>query len=302
MTLLVALVTFANVVGVRQATWIVNVMTVAKVLPLALLIVLGLPQVERAVLQTQVVATPDWTQAILLLVFAYGGFEAALIPAGEVKDPRRDMGFALLTSLGIIATVYMLVQLVVVGVVPNAAGAKAPIAAAFGAIVGPSGVLLASLAAVLSISGWTMGNILASPRVLFSMADRGVLPRVLARVHEHYRTPHVAIVVYALLALAFGLGGTFAGNAMLAAIVRLVYYGLTCAALFVFRRRSREAARLPSAGRGRGGADRPRLLRVAALHPHLRPGLGPGGHDRGRPALLLFPRPSAARPPGFPRG
>lgn len=250
MTLLVGLVTVANVVGVRQATWIVNVMTVAKVLPLAFLIVLGLPQVERAVLQTQVVATPDWTQAILLLVFAYGGFEAALIPAGEVKDPRRDMGFALLTSLGIIATVYMLVQLVVVGVVPHAAGAKAPIAAAFGEIVGPTGVLLASLAAVLSISGWTMGNILASPRVLFSMADRGVLPRALARVHEHYRTPHVAIVVYALLALAFGLGGTFAGNAMLAAIVRLVYYGLTCAALFVFRRRGAEAPgfSLPAAG------------------------------------------------------
>ena len=143
-------------------------------------------------------------ESVVGAVFLDGGFEAALIPAGEVKDPRRDTAIALLTSLAIIAAVYMLVQLVVVGVVPHAAGAKAPIAAAFGRIVGPVGVLLASLAAVLSISGWTMGNILASPRVLSSMADRGVLPRALARVHEHYRTPHVAIVVYALLALAFG--------------------------------------------------------------------------------------------------
>jgi amino acid transporter len=244
MLLVVGVVTVINVLGVRQATC-----TVAKLLPLFFLIALGLPQVQREVLATQLVATPNWTEAVLLLVFAYGGFEAALIPAGEARDPRRDTGFALLTALAVIATVYMLVQLVVVGVVPRAALAKAPIADAFGILLGPAGVVFASVAAMLSVYGWTMGNVLASPRVLFSMAERGALPAFLARVHPRFQTPHVAIVVYAACVLALALGGTFVGNAVLAAIVRLVYYALTCAALPIFRRRNLEPPgfRLPGA-------------------------------------------------------
>jgi amino acid transporter len=240
MLLVGAVVTVINVIGVRQATWTVNLFTVAKLLPLFLLIGLGLPHVRQEVLQTQTAAAPDWTQAVLLLVFAYGGFEAALIPAGEARDPRRDTGFALLTALAVIATVYMLVQLVVVGVVPQAAQAKAPIAAAFGVLLGPAGVIFASVAAMLSVYGWTMGNVLASPRVLYSMAERGALPGFLARVHPRFQTPHVAIVVYVVCVLALALGGTFAGNAVLAAIVRLVYYALTCLALPIFRSRKME--------------------------------------------------------------
>jgi basic amino acid/polyamine antiporter, APA family len=100
---------------------------------------------------------------------------------------------------------------------------------------------------MLSVYGWTVGSVLQSPRLFFSMAERGELPAALARVHPRFRTPHVAIAVYSLLALGCGLWGTFAGNAVLAAIVRLAYYGLTCAALLVFRRRGGQAPgfRLP---------------------------------------------------------
>jgi amino acid transporter len=240
MATLVALVTFINVIGVRQATWAVDVFTLAKLLPIVLLILLGVGHVRSWILETQAVAVPDWTQAILLLVFAYGGFESALIPAGEARDPRRDTGAALLVALGLVAAVYMLVQLVVVGVVPHAAAAEAPIAAAFGALLGPPGVALASVAAMVSVYGWATGAFLQSPRVLFSMAERGDLPRGVALVHARFRTPHVAILAYALPSLAFGLLGGFAWNAKLAAIVRLFYYALTCMSLPVLRRRSLE--------------------------------------------------------------
>ena len=235
---LVGLITVVNVVGVRQATWAVDAFTLAKLLPLVLLILLGAGHVRGDTLAGQNVATPDWTQAILLLVFAYGGFEAALIPAGEARDPRRDTGFALLAGLGTVAAVYMLVQLVVVGVVPHAAHAPAAIAAAFGVLLGPPGVVLASVAAMVSVAGWTTGAVLQSPRVLYSMAERGELPAVLGRVHPRFHTPDLAIVTFALVSLAFGLAGGFAWNATLAAIVRLIYYGLTCVALLVFRRRA----------------------------------------------------------------
>lgn len=237
MCVVAGLATLLNVIGVKQGARTTDVFAVAKLLPLALLILLGLPRLSSAVLATQAVAAPDWTQAVLLLVFAYGGFEAALIPAGEMKDPRRDSAFALLAALGIIATVYLLVQLAVVGVVPQAGTVKAPVAAAFGLLVGAFGVTLASVAAMVSTYGWTVGAVLASPRILYSMADRGELPRLLARVHPRFRTPDAAIYAFTLAGLAFGITGGFAANATLSAIVRLVTYAMVCGSLLVFRRR-----------------------------------------------------------------
>jgi len=251
MALLLGFITIINLRGVRPATWTIDFFTLAKLAPLALLIGLGLPRVSAASLATQHVANPDWTQAILLLVFAYGGFEAPLIPAGEAQNPRRDTAFALLTALAVIAAVYCLVQLVVIGVVPGVAGMKAPVAAAFRALLGPAGVTIASLAAMVSIYGYTTGTVLQSPRVLFAMAERGELPRVFARIHPDFLTPDVAIVTYAALAFVLAAWGSFEWNATLSAIVRLLTYGLTCAALLVLRsRRAGEAPgfRLPAAG------------------------------------------------------
>jgi APA family basic amino acid/polyamine antiporter len=256
MTALVAVVAGINLIGVRQATWTVDAFTIAKLLPLALLGVMGLAYVDGAVLASQAVAEPQWTHAVLLLMFAYGGFEAPLIPAGEARNPRRDTAFALLTALAVIATVYCVVQLVVVGLVPEVAGVKAPVAAAFGVLLGGPGVVLASIAAMVSIYGYTTGTTLQSPRVLFSMAERGELPAVFARVHERFRTPHVSILAYAVLALGLALYGSFTWNATLSAIVRLLTYGLTCVALLVFRRRP---------GMGEPGFRVPGALVVAPL-------------------------------------
>jgi basic amino acid/polyamine antiporter, APA family len=242
MVAMMAVLTVINLIGVRQATWTVDVFTAAKLAPLVLLVLLGLPRLRPEVLATQAVAEPDWTGAILLLMFAYGGFEAPLIPAGEAKDPRRDTAFALLAGLGVIAAVYTLVQLVIVGMVPHLAGTKAPVAAAFGALLGPVGVPLAALAAMVSVWGYSTGSVLQSPRVLYSMAERHELPPFLASVHGRFQTPHVAIVVFAALTTAVAVYGTFEATATLSAIVRLVTYGLTCAALPMLRlRRPNEA-------------------------------------------------------------
>lgn len=248
-TVVLGLITAINVLGVRQATWAVDLLTVGKLLPLALLVVLGLPRVSAAVLATQTVERADWTGAILLLVFAYGGFDTPLIVAGEVRRPRRDSAFALIVGMAVIAAVYMLVQFVVVGVVPAVAGTKAPLAAAFDRLVGRPGVLLITIGALVSTYGLTTGSVLAAPRLLFSMAQRGELPAILGRVHPRFRTPDVAILTYAAVTLGFALYGGFTWNATVSAIVRLVTYGVICAALLVFRRRGGEEPgfRLPGA-------------------------------------------------------
>ena len=241
MTAAVALVTGINVVGVRQGAWTVNVFTVAKLLPLLLLVALGALGLDRAVLATQVVAAPDWTEAVLLLVFAYGGFEAAMSAAGETRRPREDTAFALVLAMLAITAVYAATQLAVVGLLPDAAASKAPVADAL-AVAMPGGLVLGSVAAVISTYGWLTGFALLVPRVPYAMAERGELPAVLGRVHAGFRTPHVSIVLCSVVILALGLYGSFAATATLSAISRLIVYGVTCAGLFALRRPGAPAA------------------------------------------------------------
>jgi amino acid transporter len=243
-----SIATAINVRGVRQASWTVNLFTVAKLLPLALLVLLGVWMVRPEVLEAQRVARPDWTEAVLLLVFAYGGFESGVVAAGEVREPRRDTAFALVVAMGVVTVVYTLVQLVIVGVLPAAARSTAPVADALGRVLGGGGVLVGALAVVVSVYGWMAGFALMTPRILLAMAQRGEMPAVLARVHPDRRTPHPAIVANSLVALALALFATFAQMATLAAVVRLGIYAATCATLIALRRRAVAAPgfRLPA--------------------------------------------------------
>jgi amino acid transporter len=249
MLAVILLVTLTNVRGVALAAWTVDVFTVAKLAPLALLVALGLPQISREVLATQAVDEPRWTDAVLLMIFLYGGFESAVISASETRDPRRHTAFALLAALGVVTVTYVLVQLVVVGVVAHAAGVATPVAAALSAVAGPLGGILGSLAALVSGYGWLTGFALMTPRILWAMGERGELPPGFAAVHPRYRTPHLAVIVNSALAFALAAYGSFAGTAILSVVTRLLIFALTCAALPALRRqRPGEAAgfRLPA--------------------------------------------------------
>ena len=237
MTGAMALATAINVTGVRMAAWTTNVFTVAKLLPLVLLIALGLPQLRSDVLASQVVERPDWIQAVLLLVFAYGGFESMVIAASESRDPRKDTGPALIAAGLIVTLVYCLLQVVIVGVLPEAGRTTTPVASALREVLGTSGATLGSVAVVLSVYGWLTGFTLMMPRVLYSMATRHELPSVLGRVHPRFRTPHVAIIANAIIALAMSLYSSFAQAATFAAIARLAVFASTCAALIALKRR-----------------------------------------------------------------
>ena len=243
------IITVINLIGVKEASWAIDVFTVGKLLPLGLLVVFGLPLVSSDVIQTQAVAVPQWREAILFLIFAFGGFESPLMSAGEAKEARKDTGFALLVALAVIATVYISVQYVTIGLVPNVRDEKAPIAAAFSVIWGPGGAVFASIAVMISVWGYLTGNGLQAPRLLYSIASRGELPAALARVHPRFLTPHVAIVIYSIAASTLAIVGTFEGNAVLSAIVRLIVWAMVCVALWVFRRdRGPAQFRVPLAG------------------------------------------------------
>lgn len=239
------LVTAVNLVGVRQAAWTVNAFTIAKLLPLLLVIVLGLVHFAPDVAAGQEVAEPKWTDAILLLVFGYGGFESAVVAGSESRDPKRDTAFALITAMLAITVIYCLIQVAVIGVLPNAASSKAPIADTLAVLLGPVGLTLGSVAVIVSVYGWLTGFSLMSPRIFYSMAERGELPELLARVHPGWRTPYVAIIVNSVIGLGLGLAGSFGQLATFGAIVRLGIYIATCAALIKLRKRGGEAFLVP---------------------------------------------------------
>jgi len=238
MTIAMAIVTAINVTGVRMATWTTNVFTVAKLLPLLVLVAIGLPQIHGAILASQTVEDPDWREAVLLMVFAYGGFESMLIAASETRNPRRDTAYALIAAGTIVTLLYCLLQTVIVGVLPEAGHVTTPVASALRELLGPSGATLGSAAVVLSVYGWLTGFTLMMPRILYSMARHGELPVVFGRVHPRFRTPHVAVVLNAVVALVMSIYSSFAEAATLAAIARLVVFAVTCAALIALRRTS----------------------------------------------------------------
>lgn len=252
LTLLIGILAVINLIGVRAGTRVSTSFTVAKLSSLALVVVAGmiyLIATHRIVPGPGPVPAPNnWARAIVLLIFAYGGFEAALVSAGEAKDPKRDMPFGLFTALIICAVIYGLIQWVVVGVLPDPGHSERPLADVARIVIGHGGAAVIALGALFSIYGYLSGNMLATPRITFALAERGDFPSFFGLIHSRFRTPYFSIFVFALLVWALALFGSFAGNATLSAGSRLFYYGAICAALPVLRRKQGNAAQVQIPG------------------------------------------------------
>lgn len=248
LALLVGVLALINLRGVRIGTGVSTTFTAAKLASLGVVVVAG----AAYLLTTHPVASPaaiapvgkGWAQAMVLLVFAYGGFEAALISAGEARNPRSDMPFGLFAALVICAVIYGLIQWIVVGVLPDPAHSERPLADVAQIVIGRGGAALIALGALCSIYGYLSGNMLAAPRITFALAERGDFPSWFAALHKRFHTPYFSIGIFALLVWMLALFGSFAGNATLSAGSRLFYYGVICAALPVLRRKQQAPALL----------------------------------------------------------
>jgi amino acid transporter len=223
-----------------------NAFTIAKLLPLLILIVAGswyLFSTHQAVAPRLVSASATtWLDTMLLLVFAYGGYETALTPMAEATNPRRDSAFAVLAAILCCVLVYALIQWVAVGVLPNLAASGRPLAEVARRVFGDWGAGLTTVAALVALYGYLSANMLGVPRITYAMAEGGDLPAVFASVHERFRTPHVSIVLFAFLTWALALAGSFAWNVTLSSVARLFYYAAVCISLVVLRRKQVEPA------------------------------------------------------------
>ena len=241
-----------NIRSVVSGTRVSNAFAIVKLTPLLLfgglgIVWLALGKAAPAVVPSDPSAS-GWLGILLLLMFAYGGFESALTPLAEAKDPRRDAPFALMLGLGLVTLIYLAAQVTVLATLSDPAATNRPLAVSARMMLGPTGAFLMSALAMLSVTGWLASNMLNVPRLTMAMADQSQLPRLFGRLHPRFRTPWFSILVFGAFSLFLALQAGLLQNLSLAAVSRLVTYGLVCAALVRLRQLEKNpSAEVPAA-------------------------------------------------------
>ena len=240
--------TAINVVGVKSGVRTAVFLAITKTLPLLIFIFAGFfyvsPGLARSVQATHPGHLGD---AVLLLLFAYAGFENTAAPAGEFKNPRRDVPFALIVQIVLVTLIYTAVQFVALGTLPGVASSQTPLADAAQRFLGRGGGLLMTVGGAISILGTNSNTVLSGPRYLWALAKDGFGPRILTDLHPRFRTPWIAVLAQTAIALPLAFTGSFEALATLSAVARLATYFGTALAVPVLRRKlaKEPAVRLP---------------------------------------------------------
>ena len=241
--LLIGHLALFNYFGVKMGKNLSNLFTIVKVGFLLAFVIAGVwalvarPEL-RVPLAMPAVSAKTWFETMLLLVYAYGGFEGALFVGGESTNPKRDTPMALLLALGVVCLIYTAVQYVTIATLPDAGISARPLADAAQRFIGSGGAAAIAMAALISGYGYLSANVLHAPRITYALAEQGDFPGFFGIVHSKYRTPYVSILVYAALVFVFALIGNFQWNALLSAASRLAIYGAMALAVPILRRRN----------------------------------------------------------------
>lgn len=225
--------------GVRLGAWTTDFFTVAKLIPIALIALAGLHALPAWRPETPPEGWRPLGAACFLAYFAYQGFETVPVPAGEARNPKRDVPFAVLAALGGSAVLYILVQVAALSLVPGLAASERPLADAAAALMGPWGGTLVTAGAVISMTGYVAGSALGGPRYLVALSEEGHLPKVLSSVHPRFGTPSASILWSTGTALAAALLLDFNGLVDFSNVVIGAQFLSTCAV--VLTRRARRA-------------------------------------------------------------
>ena len=238
-SLVVLLITVVNILGIRESATMTNIFTAGKLLPLFILAVVGLFFIQPANFSFSALPTySSFSSSILLLIYAFVGFEAATVLAGETKDPEKTVPFGTLTALGVVAVTFILIQTVCIGTVSGLATSERPLADAATVVLGGLGAAFITVGAIVSILGNLNVGVLGATRMLFAMSEQRDLPTVFEITSKKFKTPVIAILFTSFVILILTIQSSFLTALTIATITRLLVYATTCLALPIFRRRA----------------------------------------------------------------
>ena len=231
--------TYANLIGVKEGVRTMGVITLFKLTPILLLIVLGLQHVSGDTLFPDTMPTiDDLGGTTLLLIYAFVGFESVTIVSGESQNPKRNLPRALVMTVIATGILYFLIVLAYISVLPDAGASGATLIDVGRELMGPTGAVLITFAAFFSIGGNLSSIMLAVPRLTFALAEERLLPKWFGKIHEKYSTPSNSILFLGGLGLLFALTGSFAYLAAASSLMRLIAYVLCISALPAIRRKA----------------------------------------------------------------
>lgn len=232
-----ACIAWINLIGVKNTAKVSNTLTVAKLVPLALFIVVGFFFVDFELLKFRSAPSlPDFSSAALLLIFAFGGFEAGLVNSGEIENPRKNLPFALMIAAAVITGFYILIQVVSIGTLPELANSDKPLADAATGFMGWYGGMFITIGAVISILGTLNVQILSGSRLPYALSLENQFPKFLSKVHPKFATPWVSILLFSSLVAFVAIVWGFMGSLAVSVISRLLLYAMVCAALIKLRK------------------------------------------------------------------
>jgi len=237
--LLTFFLAFINHIGVKDSTRVNNFLTFAKLLPLFLFIIVGFFFIETK--NFEIKHTPDFSSfssTVLLLVFAFGGFESVLVNSGEVKDPGKNLPFALLLAALIIAVIYVLIQIISIGTLPTLATSGKPLAEAAGLFMGKTGATLIAIGALFSVTGTLNAIMLVGSRLPYAFSEEKQFPKIFSFIHPKYKTPTLSLLLFMTVTILVSINYSFLSAASLSAITRVMIYAIVCISLIVLRKKN----------------------------------------------------------------
>lgn len=245
--ILIVGLTIVNIFGVNVSKFVNNLITISKLVPLALFIAIGIFFINGAnftpVFPQDVYVDGSFAQAAVLLFFAYTGFEVIAIAAEDMKNPKKNLPRAIIMCMLLVSILYMAILAVSIGVLgTDLANTKAPVQDAFNVIVGPIGMYIVLVGTLISMGGINFAEAYYAPRVATSMAEDGMLPNALAK-RNRYNAPYVAAIVTAIASVLLAWSGSFTTLAAISAVSRFTQYLPTCLAVIIFRRKWADKAR-----------------------------------------------------------
>lgn len=238
LALIIGGLTLINVLGSVETIRSLALFTVLKFSVLIFLVFGGLVYLGSEILpsfENSIPPAGDLGAAALLLIYAFVGFEGAVVPAGESRRPERDMPLALLLGLGVVVLLYMLIQLVTQAAVPNLASSASPLLDASAALFGSLGAVILMIGVVTSVTGNLIGSLFSAPRLTYALALDGSLPKWFGKVHPVWLTPANSILFYGLFSFIGAAMGSFIVLAAMTVLSRLFLYIITCGAVPVLR-------------------------------------------------------------------